>query len=441
MTSATISFLFSLSLFGASVSAKEMPPIRQPNETAGCEKTRGIKSHMDLDFAMAIRLFYSDNLPRSQQFHYHIDPDKLYCYKNHETHTIELFETKEPLGEVDVELMSPPFKMSNIWAESQTLLAKYPDLSGFARVIRMYMNLNFPDLTDQEPIQLMSLGKIRKSNNFVNAYSSLTPAVHRFAKTLDYEGTAKLVATIKPFVIDLRPDSDFKMWHLPNAHNFHILANPLVPGLPFDEKEYVALQSYVPLSQLPPDKQAPLLLMGFSLKDSGAYYIAMTLVLAGYRNLYWYRGGREDWLGLHRVIPDGKSPSDVPIMTWSELEKQRDKVNLIDIQWLPSYRLGHVSGAVSNFYYSAHVPPIIGNYEWSFVGDNWKTANLPVDKVKPLVIVGFDETDWTAAVATKRAHALGYNAFWYKGGDAEWRALQNWFGAERFPVVTGQNAK
>jgi rhodanese-related sulfurtransferase len=232
------------------------------------------------------------------------------------------------------------------------------------------------------------------------------------------------------------------MWHLPNAHNFHVLMNSMLPGTPFDERNYIEMQAFVPLSQLPKDKKAPILLMGYSLKDSAAYYLAMMLNLANYRNLYWYRGGREDWLRVHRVLPDGKLPADVPVIAWTDLETSLNKVNLVSVQRLPQYRMGHILGAVNNLYYAPNIPPPVGELsEWTFNGDNWNIPALPQDKSKPLVIVGLDETDWTAVIATKRAIALGYKASWYKGGSAEWLSLKTWFGPERFPVATGNAAK
>lgn len=423
-------------MFGpVAVAQKEIPGVRQYQnltETLGCKKTGGELSAIDFDFISALRIIYG-----GRDIPFYALPAEIYCIKNHRAHKMILWETKQVLGETDVELVGFT-TLKTLYSDAKLVATKFPGMTDWLDSIKVHLKVYYPDVKETDPIVGFKFSQIRKSDNFLNPYSYVTPLKHRFATTVDQPTAAKIVAAEKPFIIDTRQKKFFDWWHLPNAKSFPSVFKGVMYGVPFDYSEMYRGQAFVPPSELPKDFNTKMLVMGYSVTDWSSYYIVTLLHILGYNDVYWYRGGQEDWHQIRRVLPDGLPPDGVERITAKELMADTKKFSLIDVRNHGLFMQGHIENSLSIPYDTTRMPPRIdGQYgPETLIYDRWYDNLLPRDKSKPLVIIGTDESDWNAVLATRKANQLGYKARWFRGGAAEWTALNKWYG-EKYSIKTG----
>jgi rhodanese-related sulfurtransferase len=116
-----------------------------------------------------------------------------------------------------------------------------------------------------------------------------TPTTVAGAKTVS-AGEAKALIAQGAKLFDLRKKASYVEKHIPGA----VYAK-------FDEKSALAV-SYDPkvdsfeLSQLPADKNAKLIFHGHGPDGWKGYKASIAAVKAGYKNVYFFRGGFAEWV-------------------------------------------------------------------------------------------------------------------------------------------------
>jgi adenylate cyclase len=129
---------------------------------------------------------------------------------------------------------------------------------------------------------------VGSSNALHETLEGQTPTTIAGATTVRTEELARMLAEQKPLVIDTM----WRSWHLS------------IPGAVGLEKSDAggdladATQDRVrrKMSELTGgDQSKPIVAMGFNSENFGGRNLALRLVALGYKNVFWYRGGREAW--------------------------------------------------------------------------------------------------------------------------------------------------
>jgi rhodanese-related sulfurtransferase len=415
------------------VASQSVRQYKNLTESLGCKKLKGVKSDLDFDLVSAVRIIYG-----SQKTPFYMLPARDFCIKQHETHRFLLWENRQILGEADITLIGVT-TLATLNSDIEYVTNTYPGVRQWVSSVKTHFRMYFPDVKESDPIIGFEFSPIRKSDNYINPYSHISPASHRFAKTVTYTEVARMVAEDKPFIVDTRQKRHFDWWHLPDAHSFPVDLAAMMAGTPFDYRQIYDLQVYINPSALPKDRSAKILLIGHSVLDWSTYYAATMLHVLGFKNLFWYRRGQEDWHQIRRVLPDDQPPDGVERVAAAQVLSELNSSKFIDVRTAGRYMQGHLPNSLSLPYETGRMPPRVdGDYgPDTFLSDKWAIAKLPPDRLIRLVIVGQDESDWSAVLATRRATSLGYQARWFKGGFAEWMALNKWYG-NKYPVSVGQ---
>jgi rhodanese-related sulfurtransferase len=405
-------------------------PDQNVRETPLCG-TRPESSPITVEMNVAVWMFYG-------QPQVYFMPERALCLRTGQFHKVIYFDTKEVIGEVEiVRLLRTTLNRIDADLAIVKDASLRQKLKDNIQQVRPLNNLNYPDLKPDDAIIIAVLGRTKKAEKFINPYTRVVPGSHPYATTVDYDRVAKMVAKEKPAIFDVRKPEHFRWWHLPGSIN---VPQPIgqLRAQPLELDAFERIFQSVPQENLPQDKNAPILIMGHSLIDWNPYHLVLGFRIAGYTNLYWYRGGQEDWHQIRLIQPDEKE-FNLATISGQELATRLKEFTLVDMRERNYYDELHIEGSVYGEFSSYIVPAPrhsdpLDDIAFLKRRVPWNMSKLPADKSRPIVLIGYDQADWRPVLGAIVAKAAGYNNLkWYKGGYAEWRSLNRWFGRDKFP--------
>ena len=115
-----------------------------------------------------------------------------------------------------------------------------------------------------------------------------TPTTVAGATTVRTEELARMLAEQKPLVIDTM----WRSWHLSIPGAVGLEESDAGGDLADATQDRIRRK----MSELTGgDQSKPIVAMGFNSENFGGRNLALRLVALGYKNVFWYRGGREAW--------------------------------------------------------------------------------------------------------------------------------------------------
>jgi rhodanese-related sulfurtransferase len=269
------------------------------------------------------------------------------------------------------------------------------------------------------------------------------PAVHPQATTVDKKMLVELKAK-GALVVDLRSPNRFAFKTIPGAINMPLGGVSLISSLTLRGKILIPSEhpelGFEVKSLLPTDTKTPIILFAGSKTWLG-YNAVSILASFGYKNLYWYSAGFQDWLGIPR--PPSSFPG-VGSIAADELANQVSKKRLfiVDVRRIIIYQNLHIPSA-SPFKFKANVDlsdtdiyrplkPTLADLKKNQEG--FAPADLkriPVDRT--IVVVGTSDQSWTAFKAAAELALRHYSVKLLRGGMDEYSQdqLEN---PEKYPI-------
>ncbi|MDX9730757.1 MAG: rhodanese-like domain-containing protein [Bdellovibrionales bacterium] len=237
-------------------------------------------------------------------------------------------------------------------------------------------------------------------------------------------------------IVDVRPRAQFDIARVKGA--IHV---PYTPGprmhLLEDYASYVKSGDAFDIRRVPPNKDAPVILIGESWNSDNVYRAAVVLRSEGWKKIFIFHEGMDYFLGLNRMPPMHMRAARIlhNLEAAAFIANKSNQAQVVDVRSDVEFAAGAIPGAYLAPYRERRdlpmrTPGLSGPALLEY-GDQW-VPPAGLSKTLPLVIVGESRWDWRGYKAALVARALGFQTvIWARSGMDQWAS-----GVDRSPLTT-----
>lgn len=317
------------------------------------------------------------------------------------------------------------------WEEIDRVLARQLGYSDPNSLKRQLIAENGPEVASQ-PLALVKFDLVKK--DYFDTRSPIIPFETPYARAINKTWAHYLLSKNYHF-FDLRPSLAYRQEHLPQAISVPYQFGKYPRDVIYARFDKMLQQGdALNLDAFPPKKQTPFVVYGQNPTDVGALRALAILHRHGWRNIYWYWGGMDDW-AQRPLIPPEQDPR-IQIITADGLEKMLPSgAHLVDVRSPESFQKGRIPNA-------KNVPVFIraDGKTSDRVSFSLNLRQLPARRQSLLVFYGENDLSWEPYRAALWAKNHGWqNVYWLRGGFSHWRAAAELF-RNRYRWVRSRNS-
>lgn len=288
-----------------------------------------------------------------------------------------------------------PFLAGKTFIDYRQSLIKYLESNGLTH--KRWSVVHF-DL--KTPVQLRSL--------------RATPNELEFAQVIDFVDMQKLESQGAK-IVDVRLTAQFNANHLPQAINL-----PYAKSVDYAHASWANFSKKETFNTSLLPNATPLIFMGASEFDIAPVRALIFTSRAGFKNLFWYRGGEADRRKLN--VETGMTYPNIETV---DAKKTMDFISsksglTVDVRTGAEFKNDHLPNAIHAKYSEVSSEPLQPS-ELNFkslknIGDTFKSKDLGSAN-KSVLIYGADEFDFRAIKAAIWLQGNGWkNILWFRNG-------------------------